>query len=289
MNRLPPTRIRLPARGICLAAAAILGGAAASAEDIIQTKNAVYRGTVLKADAQNVHIKLEENGNQIGVPRATILRSRVATPPEVVAGLKAFDERDMKTAYTALRGIMPRFIGLDADWAARGTIALGRSAIARERLDEADKVFRAFLSLHPGHPLRIGGHLGRAEVQLARGEHAGALELFRKLAATYENTLKPDAANMELAAQAWMGAARAAEGLQQWTDALDAYIKVVTLYPAENDYEEALFRSALIRVKLGAHTGASAALEELIEDFPQGPYHQLAVQLKARIPTETGG
>ena len=248
----------------------------------------MYRGEVLNAGAETVLIRLE-GGNQIGVPRASIVRSQVAMPAQAARGLEAFARGDMPQAHSVLRGVMPRYVGLADAWAAQGTLAFGRAATALGKFDEADKVFRAFLHLHPEHPLRLSAHLGGAGIRLARKEYPEALEAFRPLCAPFEEHLKPDAARRALAAEAFLGLGKAAEGLSRWEEALEAYLKVVALFPAEAYYEEALFRSALVRVRLGKNDTAQAALAELIEDFPEGDYTRRAVKLSAAIEQKLQG
>jgi len=256
------------------------------AVDILQTSRTTYRGKVLKADADTVLIDLE-TGNRIGVPRASIVRSRVEPNPEVLKGAELYEEGEIAAAYAQLAKSVPRFYGLDADWAVGGAIQYGRAAIELEKYDEAEKIFRNVEKLNPKHPLILGAYLGRAQVRLAQNKYESALGAFTNLAQRFDSMLKPPPQQMEVAAELHLGTGKSAEGLSQWETALDAYLKVITLYPAKQVYEEALFRSAAIRAKLGENESASAALEELIEDYPESEYGAQALKLKQHIDKQT--
>jgi len=52
-------------------------------------------------------------------------------------------------------------------------------------------------------------------------------------------------------------------------------------------YEEALFRSASLRVKLGENDTAAATLTELIEDFPDSEYRANATKLRRHLENRT--
>jgi tetratricopeptide (TPR) repeat protein len=260
----------------------LAAGSTVQAVDILQTSRTTYRGKVLKADAETVLIDLE-TGNRIGVPRASIVRSRVEPNPEVLKGGELYEKGEIAEAYAQFAKSVPRYYGLDADWAVGGAIQYGRAAIELKKYEEAEKVFRTIEKLNPKHPLIMGAYLGRAQVRLARNEYESALKAFTNLAQRFEAMLKPPPRQMEVAADLHLGTGKAAEGLSRWDAALDAYLKVVTLYPAEDVYEEALFRSAAIRVKLGEIDTAAAALDELIEEFPEGNYRAQASKLKRHI------
>jgi tetratricopeptide (TPR) repeat protein len=254
----------------------------APAEDTLETGNRVYRGTVIKADAQTVMIEMD-GGNQIGVPRGSILRAWVERPENIAAGLAAFAEGKMQQAYTALRGVVPRFVGLDVDWEVSGTMAYGRAATALRKYEKAEKIFLGFLKLHPEHPLRISAHLGRAGIRVAEGKHEEALKSLLPLSASFDKSVKPEGNRRALAAEAFLGVGKAQEGLSRLEEALEAYLKVVAIYPEPVYYEEALYRSAALRVQLGRDETALAAINELLEDFPDSAYRNDALDLKNGI------
>jgi tetratricopeptide (TPR) repeat protein len=253
--------------------------------DVLQTSRTTYRGTVFRADAETVTIDLE-NGNRIGVPRKSITRSQVAPRPEVLRGTELFRQGKTQEAYDTLGKVMPRYLGLSDDWAARGMVSYARAATALGQYKEAEQAFRSFETVHPRHPLKLEAFLGRAQIRLAREEYEVAHQALTELSARFEKSLKPVPERMRLAAETLLGAAKAAEGLERWEDARTAYLKVVTLYPHPSTYEEALFRSALVRTRLGELEGAAGALDELIGEFPENRYKEKALTLRQRLETE---
>ena len=279
----------LSSRSRFLIAAILLilaAGPSVQAVDILQTSRTTYRGKVLKADADTVLIDLE-TGNRIGVPRASIVRSRVEPNAEVLKGTELFEKGEAAAAYAQLAKSAPRYYGLDADWAVRGAIQYGQAAIELKKFDEAEKIFRTVEKLNPKHTLIMGAYLGRAQVRLAQEEYESAFKAFTTLAQRFGSILKPPPLQMRIAADLHLGMGKAAEGLSRWDEALEAYLKVVTLYPAEDVYEEALFRSASLRVKLGENDTAAATLTELIEDFPDSEYRANATKLRRHLENRT--
>lgn len=276
-------RQRFPSSRLAMAAGLLLSTTTwVTAIDLLKTSRTTYRGEVLRADAETVLIELE-SGNRIGVPRKSIIRSRVEPDPEVLKGIETFDQGDIPGAYGQLLKSVPRFYGVDADWVVNGAIRLGHAAIGLKKYEDAEKVFRTIEKLHPNHPLILGAYVGRARVRLEQEEYESAWKAFTELSKRFNNVLKPPAHQMEVVADLFLGTGKAAEGLARWEEALDAYLKVIALVPAEKTYEEALFRSAVIRAKLGENRSATAALDELREDFPGSDYHAQASKLHRQL------
>ncbi len=259
-----------------LAAAGLLAAGinCARAEDIVATRQQNYRGTVKAVTADGIQFELPGKG-VITIPRAAVTQMRVEPPPAVTRGIAAYEHGNIREARQNLDRVVFQYQGLDVDWAMKGLLYFGRTCLQGQDLTAAARAFEAFLKAYPESDLAVDARLGMAEIELLNKNYEKALADLRELAAPFDAQLKPPVEQVVFAAGAYLGIGRALEAQQQLPEALDAYLRVIALYPDPKAYPEALYRAGLVFNSLEQFEKAERLLNELNDNYPD---HALAKQ-----------
>lgn len=262
--------------GAGLAAAGLLaaGVGRAQAEDVVATRQQNYRGTVKAVTADGIQFELPGKG-VITIPRAAVTQMRVEAPPAVTRGIAAYEHGNIREARQNLDRVVFQYQGLDVDWAMKGLLYFGRASLQGQDPAAAAKAFEAFLKAYPESELAVDARLGMAEIELVNKNYEKALADLRELAAPFDAQLKPPAQQVAFAAAAYLGIGRALEAQQQLPAALDAYLRVIALYPDPKAYPEALYHAGLVFNALEKFEKAERLLNELNDNYPD---HDLAKQ-----------
>lgn len=261
----------------------LLCAVASPAEDVIITRTQRLHGKVKSADSKGVVIEIMGQG-VLTVPRSAIVRLTVEPPPSIIRGIEAYEKGNYREAQLNLARAVNQYIGLDTDWAAKALVYYGRGCLTAGDTASAEKAFSAFLAAYDDdQPLRMDAELGLAETEVARNDIDKALPKFQELAAEYEKQLKPPKEQFPYAAAVFLGLGKCFEAKNDSNGALNSYLKVIALYPADDVLPETLYRAALIYQKQNKLEQANLVLNDLITQYAASPYSQKAVDLKKKI------
>ncbi|MDD5677631.1 MAG: tetratricopeptide repeat protein [Kiritimatiellae bacterium] len=257
---------------------------AALAEDEVATQARVFRGRVLSVDAQGIRIALTSGGETV-IPRSLVVGTpKVTPPPSILNGIEAYEKGNLKEAQRNLSKVAMQYRGLDVDWVTKSLVYYARACLAAGEVDKAGQAFDAFLDAYEDDPLAIAARIGKAKIKLFEKNYDEALAGLRELAEVYDKQLKPSNKEMEYAAEIYCGIGQCLADQSNETEALNAYLKVTALYPAEAYYPEALYRAAGLYRKLDQPQKAAPLYDELIEDYPDNALVKKAIEEKAALP-----
>lgn len=260
----------------------VLSVVTAWSEDVVVTKSQTFKGRVISVDDAGIRIQLAQGG-EVTVPRAGVVQLTVEPPPSVARGIAAFEKGDMRDAKLSLGKVMLQYLGLDTEWAAKGMVYFGRASLSAGDYDKAAKAFEAFLKTYPEHPLIMAASVGMTQIDLAKKNYAPALAKFQELAEPYDKQLKPARDQLSFAAEIYLGIGQCQEGLARPDEALDAYLRVIGLYPVEPFYSEALYRGAVLLAASNQNAKAEGMLSELIGDYPASPFAAKAIEARKAL------
>ena len=252
------------------------------AEDIIITKNKPYHGKVKSADSKSVTIEIAGKGI-MAVPRSAIEKLSVEPPPAIIRGIDAYEKGNYKEAQLILSKAANQYLGLDTPWAAKALVYYARGCLMAGDNVSAEKAFGAFLSAYDDDPLSVDAELGLAETEVAKKDIDKALPKFQELADEYEKQLKPPKEQFPYAAAAFLGLGKCLEAKDDPNGAMDAYLKVIALYPVDNALPETLYRAAAIYQGQNRPDYAVMFLDDLIAQYPASSYSKKAADLKKQI------
>lgn len=269
-------------RKIILILLLLLGAFAANAEDIIVTKNQQFRGKVKSADSKSVTIEIAGQGI-VAVPRSAIEKLTVEPPPAIIRGIDAYEKGNYKEAQLILSKAANQYLGLDTPWAAKALVYYARGCLMAGDTLNAEKAFGAFLAAYDDDPLIVDAELGLAETEMAKEDIDKALPKFQELADGYEKQLKPPKEQFPYAAEAFLGLGKCLEAKDDPSGAINAYLKVIALYPADNALPETLYRAAVIYQSQNKPDYANMFLNDLIAQYPANQYAKKAADLKKKL------
>ena len=255
---------------------------AVNAVDVILTKTQRFSGKVRSANSKSVTIVIPGQG-VIAVPRSKIEKMKVEAPAAIIRGIDAYEKGNYKVAQLTLSKAAYQFVGLDTSWAAKALVYYARVCLMNGDNAKAEKAFSDFLAAYDDDPMCVDAELGIAETQLAKKDIDKAFAKFQELASEYEKVLRPPKEQFPYAAEAFLGVGKCLEAKDDPKGAINAYLKVIALYPADNALPETLYRAALLYKTQNNLNYADMFLSDLITQYPADPYAKKAIDLKKQI------
>lgn len=266
-----------------IAALGLLSSADLRAEDMIRTADRVLKGTVVATGTNGVSIDIPGEG-VLTYPRSAIVEIQVEQPGSIKAGILAYEAGNPNEARLSLGKLVEKFKALDTGWARTGIVYYGRTCLAAGDYDKAAGTFNDFLAWYPEDDLENDARLGLANVALAQKRYEEALEKFQAIAGEFEKELKVAGRQLSVAAETWVGIGKSLEGLDKPGEAIEAYLRVVALYPAETRTPEALYAAGKLFLKQNNPEQARIRFEK-IADYRASPFAKKAEEeLKALGP-----
>jgi len=207
----------------------------------------------------------------------------VDPPPAIIRGIDAYEKGNYKEAQLILVKVANQYLGLDTPWAAKALVYYARGCLMAGDNASAEKAFGAFLAAYDDDPLCVDAELGLAETEVAKKDIDKALPKFQELADEYEKQLKPPKEQFPYAAESFLGLGKCLEIKGDLDGALNAYVKVIALYPADNALPETLYRAAAIYQGQNRPDYAIMLLNDLIAQYPADQYAKKAADLKKTL------
>jgi len=239
--------------------------------DTLQTRTGTYNGQVMRVEGGSVFIKMPQG--EFAVPIRDLVRLDVPPPAAYEKGIAALKSGNTKEAITLLKPLADRFAGLPIAWAMDSLMQLGEAYLEQKDVSAAQAAFDTLKKFYPNTPQAQAVDVKNARVLYALQKFDDAIKAIKVY---LDPQLKKDflPADQEVPvseALVLMGDCLAAKG--QLNEAMDNYLKVVTLYDYDDARKaEALFKAAQTLEKLGNWRRAKDCYSDLLADAPDSPY-----------------
>lgn len=185
----------------------------------------VANGTV------EMEIKLPNGSDgKIGFPVASLASVTMDQPAAVRAGLAAYEAGDFAKALAELRGPSEKFRGLPVEWARRLAAVMGDVYLETKDLAKAEAAYAEFGRLYPGGKASLRSNVGIARLATAKGDRARARQLLDPIAKAALEDAAPSDADAALYGQVFFLLGQAREADKDYTNALQDYLRAVTLF-----------------------------------------------------------
>lgn len=251
-------------------AACVLAGSAVRA-DVLQTRTATYTGQVARVEGGAVFIKLQQG--EFAVPARDLLRVEVAAPDAYEKGVAAIKAGKFSDAISLLKPLADRFAGLPVVWAMDTLLRLGEAHLDQKDVASAQTAFDMLKKLYPNTPQAQAVDVKNARVLLSLKKYDEAITALK---AYLDPQLKKDflPADQETAvAEALVLMGDVLLGKDKPYEAIDSYLKVVTLYDYDDVREaEARFKTAQVLEKVGNWKRAKECYSDLLSEAPDSVY-----------------
>ena len=253
--------------------------AAGARGDILVTRGMTYTGQVIKVTGNGFSIKVGDN--EFIAPRADIVSAVVAKPDGVDKSLTALRAGKYQEALAGFKVILDRYNGLPVAWAEESLFRYGEAQLALKDFAGAQKIFDNFKAFYPQSPFALTLPAKTARIQFEQGQTDNALQTVQGLLAPL---LKREylTDNQEASVAEGLilqGDCLAAGG--KLDDALDSYLKVVTLFDGGSDHlAEAKYKAGKLFEQRGNWRHAKQNYDELLKE---NPYLSFADDAKKRL------
>jgi len=262
---------------------ALLLIATAVQADIIATRGIVHTGKVERVVGTGVQIKVGEN--EFTALLADIIRADVPKPDGVDKSLAAFRAGKNQDALAGYKAIVERYAGLPLAWAEESLVKLGEVQIALKDFAGAKRTFDSFKTVYAKSPYVAVLDAKYARILFEQKQADQALQLIQGV---IDPLLKREFLTEEQESGIadgliLLGDCRAAAGKND--DALDNYLKVVTLFDVDDDQTaEAKYKAGKLLEQKGNWRRARQTYEEVIRDYPALAFAEEAKKRLAAHP-----
>lgn len=174
-------------------------------------------------------LQIQVPAGVVGIPLAAVAQVKMPVPPEFALALKAYEDKDYSKALVLAKSISDKFRGLPTSWAQQATGMVGDIYVAINDIAKAEIAYRDFQASYPGQG-GIQAEVGMARLDVSKKDFASAK---KRLEPVITEALKQKVApkSHELAySQAFYLMGQINESEQQYSQALENYLRTVTLY-----------------------------------------------------------
>ncbi len=180
---------------------------------------------VIGVSGANLMVK-DQYGDK-GLPLSQIQEVRMAEPPDVKAALQAFQAKDFAKALTLAKSVTDKYKGLPAGWAITMALMVGNVALEQKDLVKAEAAYKDFAAAYPGNS---GADLGRARIAVAKKDYDAATRTAEPLCQKALTEKYVSATDGQTYGQAFLVMGQVKEAKGDYAGALEAYLRVVTLF-----------------------------------------------------------
>jgi len=196
-------------------------------DKIFKTDNQVQDAKIVGVVGSSVMIEVP--GGKMGVPLAAIRSVEKAAPPEVAEARAAFAAKDYPKALSIAKKIADQFKGLPVDWAQEMTGMVGDIYLSLNKLPEAEAAYKDFQKFYSAQ----GGprtEVGLARIAYSKNDVAGAKSRIGAICSKALEDKSPAPEVAQAYSQAFYLMGQILEGEKNYPEALENYLRTVTLY-----------------------------------------------------------
>lgn len=200
-------------------------------DKIVNGRGESIEGKIVKLTPSGAPVVRLANGVETAVPKETIRTILMQPPPGLAEARKALTAEQYPQVLAAIEKDALAFAGLQVDWVIEALGLVADAHLATGKKSEAGAIYRKMETDYANSPYAVKAKIGLAKISVSVNRLP---EAEAALAPILENAAKqlapPDAERRVYADAAFvMGQLEEARGNKQ--EALENYMRVVTLYP----------------------------------------------------------
>jgi tetratricopeptide (TPR) repeat protein len=176
----------------------------------------------------SMEITTPDGAGKLGMSVAQVKEVRMAAPPEMNTALLAFQNKNYDAAIAGLSAVNAKWKGLPASWASQASSMLGLAYLAKGNIAQADQAFREFRKLYPDQTSLAD--VGDGLVSIAKKDYDSAKQKLLPIAEDALKTKNVTAENALAISQTFLGLGQIAEAEGNYSEALQEYLRTVTLF-----------------------------------------------------------
>jgi len=214
-----------------IAASIVFAIGQVSAQDKISLKSGeVISGEVTVYDSVKKTVTVKQAIGEIPYPLDGVSKIELKERPELAQAKDALKAGQYQKAVDLSKPLADKFLGIDAGWVAEaaGTLADAQSALGQT--GEANKLYEKIMEAYPTSIYRLKGKIGQAKTLIASGNVDAGLAALAEVEKAVEPSVVPDATSMQILSDVYLEKGKAYEKSQKLPEALESYLKVVTIY-----------------------------------------------------------
>jgi TolA-binding protein len=240
--------------------------------DVLYGNFGIQTGEVVRVES-GATVFIKTSKGELGLPLAAITRAEIAQPAAYNNAVTALKDGKYRDAVDGLAPIVDRYAGLDVSWVQNAMFELAEAYLGIPATGRALQVINKFRTLYARSPLVEGLDVKVARIMIADGNCG---EANKKLAAVLTAMFKKDFltdVQEGIVAEALMLQGDCLMATGKTVDALDSYLKIITLFDLDAERTlEAKYKAGVAFEKLGNWKRAKGMYEDFLKSGTQAGY-----------------
>lgn len=200
-------------------------------DKLITTTNQTRDGKILRVSRGAIEFQI--GAGSTNIPLNQIASVVMAVPAEFTAGKAAYDQGEYAKALPAIKKIVETFLGLPTPWAQEAAGMLGDIYVATGKTDDAEKAYTSFQQVYGARGGSMQSEVGLARIALSKKDYAKARERLTPVTEKALTEAAPAPAAARAYSQAFCLLGQVDEAEQKYPEALENYLRTVTIYPKD--------------------------------------------------------
>lgn len=191
-------------------------------------------GEVIGVSGGRLNFRFTQQGQgvrELSIPLTQVTAIIMDPPKEFAEGNQAYQEGNNMVALAKLGFVQTQYKGIPTPWMGSTLGRLGEVFINLGQYDKAEEIFKEYeATFGTGENALPQAELGKAQIALAKGEAAEARQVLETVVEDSKNLEAVTEEQSNFYGRAFFTLGQVQESANELAQALESYLKVVTLY-----------------------------------------------------------
>lgn len=208
-------------------------GPCCAQDKIVNDRGETIEGKIVKVTKDGTPVIRMATGVETAVPKASVRSIKMQPPAGMAEARKALAAGDYAKVLASIKAEAEQFAGLKDDdgWVVEALGMVGDAYLATGDKPASGAIFRKMQTDYANSPYAVKADVGLAKLYVGDKQLDKAEEMLKPILAKAVSSLAPADIDARVFADACLVMGQLAEARGQNQDALEYYLRVVTLYP----------------------------------------------------------
>lgn len=200
-------------------------------DKIVNSRGETVEGKIVKVTPSGAPVVRMANGIETAVPKETIRSIQMQAPPGLAEARKALAAEQYPQVLASIEKDAQAFTGLQVDWVIEALGMVADAYLATGKKSEAGAIYRKMETDYANSPYAVKAKVGLAKISVSVKRLPEAEAALKPILESAQKTLAPPEAEQRVFADAAFVMGQLEEARGQKQEALENYMRVITLYP----------------------------------------------------------
>ncbi|MCC6352625.1 MAG: hypothetical protein IT577_02000 [Verrucomicrobiae bacterium] len=202
----------------------------AAQDKIVNSRGEVIEGKIVKVTPSGAPV-MRMGNVETAIPKETIRSIQMQPPPGLAEARKALAAEQYPQVLASIEKDAQAFTGLQVDWVIEALGLVADAYLATGKKSEAGAIYRKMETDYANSPYAVKAKVGLAKISVSVNRLPEAEAALKPILEDAQRQLTPPEAQQRVFADAAFVMGQLEEARGQKQEALENYMRVITLYP----------------------------------------------------------